>query len=217
MWSRKGWSNNSGNRACNHICEQGRWSLLMSRRIHCQDALMTLTLGWQHWGNTKNEVLNVSAVLCWQPAMLTWFKRARVRQLLRVVAGQTGVLWVSQNKTKDTLWFKWVLRSLEVLQKVLTWMFGFFRNKHKPFAKCCPQPLTQFWCRRSPDVLWQQRWCRRHRAPRDTRDSLEPHTVLGETYCAKETLITLHMVLGIPQTWLEESVFSVQDITEFYI
>lgn len=33
------------------------------------------------------------------------------------------------------------------------------------------------------------------RAPRDTTDSLEPHTVLGETYCAKKSPRTLHMVL----------------------
>lgn len=80
-WSRKGWSNNSGSRACSRICKQGRWSLLMGRRTHCQDALMTQTLGWQRWGNTRNYVLNAGAGLCWQPATLTWFKRAHVRSL----------------------------------------------------------------------------------------------------------------------------------------
>lgn len=59
----------------------------MSRRIHCQDALMTQTLGWQHWGNTTKDILNAGA--CYTDS-LTWFKRARVRQILLVTAGWTG-------------------------------------------------------------------------------------------------------------------------------
>lgn len=96
--SRKRWSNNSGNRACSHTCKQGRWSLFMSRRICCQDAVMTQTLGWQCWGNTRNDLLNAGAVLTASSSGSKELKRACVSQLLLVIAAQIDEIWSHKPK-----------------------------------------------------------------------------------------------------------------------
>lgn len=105
--SRKGWSNNSDNRACSHTCKQGRWSLFMG----WVGEFIVRMLWWHRplagsAGGTQE--MTWMLVLCWQPATLAQKSLCKTASTCHCSPDRWNL--VSQTKMKDTFCFKCILK-----------------------------------------------------------------------------------------------------------